>query len=435
MAKRVTIQDIAEELGISRNTVSRAINNSGGLAEATREKILQKAVEMGYKQFSYLDTLSALAAKPSAAVPSAVPAAASRTGAESLLPDTGGKEIAILTGKYLDYSHFASPMLDKFQQELAELGCTMNTHRIRPEHIETRTLPATFRPERAAAAVCIEVFDRRYAEMVCGLDIPVLFVDGPAMLCGGALPADLLIMENTSEIARFTSGLLRRGITRIGFVGDYAHCQSFFERYISFRTVMMFQNAPVQEAFCVKSTDRAVIQKRVQAMDPLPQAFICANDFLAIDVLNALRTRGKSVPEDVLLCGFDDSPESLRTMPPLTTIHIHTQIMAVSALQLLLTRMRQPDMDYRIVHTQTDLVLRASTQGTPGGNESAPEPARNPAETVRGGTDIAMNSGTENGGKNGTENGVNNGNGTDGGAKGGTENGAGESAEQEGERA
>lgn len=47
--KRVTIQDIADALGVSRNTVSKAINNSDGLAEATREKILQKAVEMGYK--------------------------------------------------------------------------------------------------------------------------------------------------------------------------------------------------------------------------------------------------------------------------------------------------------------------------------------------------------------------------------------------------
>ncbi|MBQ9349332.1 MAG: LacI family DNA-binding transcriptional regulator [Oscillibacter sp.] len=408
MAKRVTIQDIAEELGISRNTVSRAINNSGGLAEATREKILQKAVEMGYKQFSYLDTLSALAAKPSSA---ALLSDASRTGVETLLPDTSGKEIAILTAKYLDYSHFASPMLDKFQQELAELGYTMNTHRIRPEHIETHTLPATFRPERAAAAVCIEVFDRQYAEMVCGLDIPVLFVDAPAMFCGGALPADLLIMENISEIARFTGSLLRRGLTRIGFVGDYAHCQSFFERYISFRTAMLFHDVPVREEYCVKSTDRTVIQKRVQAMKPLPEAFICANDFLAIDVLDVLRTMGKSVPEDVLLCGFDDSPEAVRTMPPLTTIHIHTQIMAVSAVQLLLTRMRQPDMEYRIVHTQTDLVLRSSTQGAPGKIENPPEPAQktqntqNTAETAKGGTDSAVNDGTDSAVNDGTENG------------------------------
>ena len=57
--KRVTLQDIADELGISRNTVSKAINNSDGIAAATRDKILQKAVEMGYKQFSYVNSILA----------------------------------------------------------------------------------------------------------------------------------------------------------------------------------------------------------------------------------------------------------------------------------------------------------------------------------------------------------------------------------------
>ena len=50
MAK-VTIQDIAKELNLSRNTVSKAINNTGILAESTKQLILKKAAEMGYKTF------------------------------------------------------------------------------------------------------------------------------------------------------------------------------------------------------------------------------------------------------------------------------------------------------------------------------------------------------------------------------------------------
>ena len=57
MAERITIQDIADELGVSRNTVSKAINNTGLLAESTRQKVLKKAIEMGYKQFSYLNSV------------------------------------------------------------------------------------------------------------------------------------------------------------------------------------------------------------------------------------------------------------------------------------------------------------------------------------------------------------------------------------------
>ena len=62
--RKVTIQDIADELGISRNTVSKAINNTDGLAEGTRKRILEKAVEMGYKQFSYIQAHSSVILKP-----------------------------------------------------------------------------------------------------------------------------------------------------------------------------------------------------------------------------------------------------------------------------------------------------------------------------------------------------------------------------------
>ena len=347
MAKKVTIQDIADELGVSRNTVSKAINNGAGLADATREKILQKAVEMGYKQFSYFHTVSAFSAVPDG----------------SREASGGGKEIALLTAKFLNQSHFASAMLDSFQQEISELGYTMNTHRVREEHLKNCTLPATFSRKRAAAIVCIEVFDRPYAEMVCGLGLPTLFVDGPAVFGETALPTDQLHMDNTTEIARFVQEMIRHGKKRIGFVGKRSHCQSFFERYAAFRCAMLMAGLPVDERHCVYSNERQEIQKGLQAMEELPDVFLCANDFIAMDVIHALRDMGKSVPEDVWLCGFDDSPESGLISPPLTTIHIHTQIMAFSAVHLLFSRMKEPNLDYRAVRTQTDLIWRESTGG------------------------------------------------------------------------
>ena len=94
----------------------------------------------------------------------------------------------------------------------------------------------------------------------------------------------------------------------------------------------------------------------------IPEVFICANDFVADDAIYCLRKLGKSVPEDVLFCGFDDSPQSRIMTPSLTTVHIHTQIMAVAAMQLLLSRIEQPSLDYRAVHTETELIYRDSTR-------------------------------------------------------------------------
>ena len=97
--KKVTIQDIADELGISRNTVSKAINNAEGLADATRERILKKAIEMGYKQFSYIKAHS------------------------SVIPEQEAQnkgEIALLCGGVIAPAHFATLMLDKLKRDLPQ---------------------------------------------------------------------------------------------------------------------------------------------------------------------------------------------------------------------------------------------------------------------------------------------------------------------------
>lgn len=346
MKKKVTIQDIADALGISRNTVSKAINNSDGLADATREKVLQKAVEMGYKQFSYVQTLRE---QPSSAA-----------SQQDEVEYQG--EIALLTCAFLTHSHFASTMLDKFQRECSQLGFTLNTHRVTERNLQEMTLPVTFRTEQVRAIICIEMFNRPYDEMVCDLGIPVLFVDGPVKRDGFSLPADQLYMENTVEITRFVNGMLAAGHRRIGFIGNYMHCQSFYERYTAFRLAMLMAGESVDERDIIQYVRPDDIAETLDSLQSLPDVFICANDFVAGDVLRALFSIGKKVPEDVRILGFDDSAESRLSRPPLSTIHIHTQIMAYSALQLLITRIREPSLDYRIVHTETDLICRESTK-------------------------------------------------------------------------
>ena len=339
--KKVTIQDIADELGVSRNTVSKAINNSEGLADATRERILQKAIEMGYKQFSYIKVQGEEAQKQGAQPKG---------------------EIALLIGDTIDASHFASLMLDKLKKELSQCGYSLITHRVERDNFLCRTLPVTFAPEQARAIICIEMFNRAYDEMICALGLPVLFVDGPHKRDGIDLPADQIYMDNTTAITRFVNDMLVRGRRRIGFIGDYEHCQSFYERYTAFRTAMLMANVPVDERYCLKILNPEQLVNALTAMREFPDVFICANDFVADDAIYALRKLGKSVPEDILFCGFDDSPNSRIMTPTLTTVHIHTQIMAFSAMQLLISRIEQPNLDYRIVHTETELIYRDSTK-------------------------------------------------------------------------
>lgn len=345
--KKVTIQDIADSLGISRNTVSKAINNADGLADATRERILQKAVEMGYKQFSYMAAFAGSAAFQ----------------AENGKNDRrDGGEIALLTTKNLFRwtNHFAVPTVDHLKQELSQLGYTLTLYSVDQDDVASLRLPSSFHKDRLTGVVCIETFDRAYAQMVCGLGLPTLFIDGPHKGDGVSLPADQLYMENTGGITQLVNDMLAGGVKRIGFIGDYEHCQSFFERYLAFRCAMMLSGAPVDERYIIK--DNTDIDAALSALPELPELFICANDFVASDVLQALRKQGKSVPGDVMLSGFDDAPESRIMTPALTTVHIHTQIIAYTAADLLHSRIREPELDFRTVYTQTDLIYRDSAK-------------------------------------------------------------------------
>lgn len=347
MANRVTIQDIADELGLSRNTVSKALNGGEGLADATRDRIIQKAVEMGYKQFAYSKAVLA----------------AQQINAQTILfaDRMNAHEIALFSASFLGGSHFASLMLDVFQNQIAKMGFTLSMHRVNKEMTENLELPITFRREHVGAIICFEMFDRAYDEMLCDLGLPILFVDGPAKIGGISLPADQLSMENSCGIIRIVNKAIESGKTRIGFIGKYDHCNSFFERYSGFRLAMGMAELPIDKRFIIAKNKRAEILEELVKIGELPELFVCANDFVALDALQALRSLGYDVPRDVWLSGFDDSGESRTSMPSLTTVHIHTQIMAVCAIDLLRTRMEEPSLEYRTIYTETDLIIRDST--------------------------------------------------------------------------
>lgn len=349
MATKVTIQDIANELQLSRNTVSKAINNTGVLADATREKILRKAAEMGYKQFAYLPLFQEDTAK---------------AAEHSILP-SDKREIAMLTTQFLSSSHFSSMMLDRFQSEIDHLHSGMTIHRISPIELKEKKLPSSLDIQRTAGIICFEVFDYDYAQMLCDLDVPLLFVDTPVMDMRPPLKADRLYMENRIEIQNAVAHMVQRGKKRISFAGDKNHCQSFFERYMAYKDAVEYFGLTEGLSTCAMPSGQqnypVSLYETIRRFKTMPDAFVCANDFVAMDLVKALNELGYSVPDDIWVCGFDDSQEASYFAPRLTSIHIHEQIMGYTAANLLMTRIEEPSLNYRTVYTETNLILREST--------------------------------------------------------------------------
>ena len=90
-------------------------------------------------------------------------------------------------------------------------------------------------------------------------------------------------------------------------------------------------------------------------------AVACGNDQLAFTLLKTLRAAGVKVPEDVMVAGFDDAQFAALADPPLTTIHQPSDALARSLFEMLMIRIRNPNLPAVAMYHDAWLVPRAST--------------------------------------------------------------------------
>ncbi|RCW49510.1 LacI family DNA-binding transcriptional regulator [Paenibacillus prosopidis] len=339
--EKVTIQDIADSLGISRNTASKALNRSKSIPEETRNKVISRAIELKYKQFAYMETDTVTPKKPG--------------------------NIALLTSSLPNNSHFGSLLLSGLEKRISAEGYNLSIHIIREAEINALSLPSNFEISKVDGIICIEMFDKSYSELINDLDIPTIFIDCAADIFYPVLKADVLLMENEHSTYFMTKKLIDNGYTHIGFVGDYNHCKSFNERWVGFNRALSVSNLKLDLDHCIVDEDRYFIlesewmDKQLDRMSTLPSAFICANDFVAIRVMKSLKNKNIHIPNDIVVCGFDDSPESRIVEPQLTTIHIFNNEMGITAAEMLLSRLKNPSKAFQITHVKTEPKFRAST--------------------------------------------------------------------------
>ena len=106
--------------------------------------------------------------------------------------------------------------------------------------------------------------------------------------------------------------------------------------------------------------DSSWLLEKLRAMGELPDAFMFANDYIATGIIEALKKIGKSIPEDILIAGFDNAPESAFLSPPLSTVHIPSYEMGLIAADTMLRRIQNPAMPFISSYIQTKLILRES---------------------------------------------------------------------------
>lgn len=347
--KRITMQDIANACGLSRNTVSKVFNGKGAVPEVTRHMVVQKAKELGYHQF-----------------PEAIP-----EPSEPGIQASPIQNVALLTKRMPTDYHFATFFLPVFTEHLSRAGYTLTLHEISPEEMRQNRLPAHVVSEQTAGLLGVELFDKQYLDFLCSLHIPTIFIDAYAGAAMFPMECDFISMENRSSMAAITAHVINAGAKKLGFVGDAEHCNSFWERWTGFCFSMEHMGIPLDRKLCILAKDSAPydnpewLMEQVRAMPEIPDAFLCANDFLALRMLNALKLMGLSVPGDVMLTGFDGTPQSTVVEPSLTTAQIPNAEIGRIAAELLLERIAYPDRPFRSVYIKSPTIWRNSTLRQP----------------------------------------------------------------------
>ncbi len=340
--KRVTLQDIADACGLSRNTVSKVFNGRGSVPDATKKTVMQKAQELGYALIA--DNLSVADEPPVM------------------------QNIALLTkNKSLNHS-FGSLLITGFTDQICRAGYTLKMYDISDEELAQKSLPPHLLLKDIAGILGIELFDKGYIDMLSTIGLPMIFVDSFSGSVTSLMRSDLICMENYASVSFLTRHLIAAGARRIGFVGDIMHCMSFHERWRGFCSAMQEAGLSPADECSILAKDSAPygnpdwLLMQLDKMPRIPDAFVCANDYLAIQLMTALKRKGLSIPTDIMVTGFDGSPESLIVEPSLTTAQIPSADVGRITADILLNRIQNPTRPFIRTYVQTVPILRGSTR-------------------------------------------------------------------------
>ena len=337
--KRITMQDIADACGLSRNTVSKIFNDRGDVPEATRNMVLEKARQLGYYQL------------PAKENPASV----------------YGGTIAVLTQNKLLSHNFGAYFITSFTDHISRAGYTMQMYKVSTEEIEEKSLPPHLDLEQTAGILGIELFDRDYIDAICTLHKPTLFVDSYAQTNKALIGCDFVSMENISSEIALVKRMIAGGAKRLGFVGDIGHCNSFYERWVGFCAALGDTCLSVDKSLCILEKDSDLygdtewFLEQLSKLPELPDAFACANDYIGIHLMTALKKKGLSIPDDIMIAGFDGSPEAAIVEPSLTTASIPSADIGKLAASLLTERIRNPKFPFHWTYVKTSPIWGRST--------------------------------------------------------------------------
>lgn len=331
-AGRVVISDVAAAAGVSTTTVSHALSGRRAVSEETRQRILEVINELGYR-------------------PNLV--------ARSLrIQQT--KSVALLV---VDISNPYYPMVAQTVHDgLAEKGY-VSFIGITYGEAEAEEALLQDMARRNVDGIIIQPMSLTPEEIreIVG-PLPLVLISDYQ----GRLQADQIQTNDGQGMADAVRHLAERGIAEIGFISGPDGRSPGALRLTSFRAAAQALAVEVAEnwiehvAFSREGGHEA--GRRLLSLPHRPRAIMCANDVIAVGLIDAVRELGLTIPDDLAIVGFDDIDTASMTTPRLTTVRNPAREVGLACSEAILRRITSgPEVPYTVYTLPTEFVRRDST--------------------------------------------------------------------------
>jgi LacI family transcriptional regulator len=218
-----------------------------------------------------------------------------------------------------------------------------------------------------SGVIILSVFAKEYIDEIMGRNIPVVFLDAPTDLDSIAHYGDIVVCEGQNSVKKITSELTNQGLTRIGFIGDITYCRTIADRYLGYISALQAAGIKIDESMIAnnhptyKFYKTVEVEKALNGFATMPEAIVCANDDIALDVIRCLRSRGFAVPQDVAVTGYDNVEGMAQVEPFLTTVRVGNQRLGRRLVQQLMWRIQNPTFPKEVIFIGVEIIYRQSS--------------------------------------------------------------------------
>jgi DNA-binding LacI/PurR family transcriptional regulator len=333
---RITIKDIARELGVSISTVSRALQNHPDISPRTK-KLVNDLVE----KWKY---------KPNAIALS--------------LRNRRTNIISVIIPEIVH--HFFSSVISGIDEAAVAAGYNVMFFQSNENYDrEVRSIQSILHSRADGVLISVAKGSKKFNHIRQLLDnrIPVVLFDRSI----DEIDIDKVIVDDFDAAFNAVNYLIKTGCRRIAHYYGPQHLSISYLRKRGYISALEKNGLPVIDELIVPcdSYEGALkVTRMLMSHSRPPDAIFTVNDMTAVGTLNTLKSMGFKVPEDVSIVGFTDGLVSSVTDPLLTTVSQHGFEIGKKAVEILIARILEQNENPKPITEiiKTDLVIRNSTR-------------------------------------------------------------------------